>query len=490
MSAYDTSGPQPIEKQNLSCDICVIGGGSGGLSVAAGAAQMGAHVILFEKAEMGGDCLNAGCVPSKALLAAAKAAKQAAGRPEMGIKAVGAPEIDYQGVLAHIRKAIDTIAPHDSVERFEGLGVQVIQKAAKLSGSRTVSSLDDSVHVRARFIVIASGSRAFIPPVKGLDSVPYLTNEQIFSLRDKPAHLLILGGGPIGIEMAIAHARLGIKVSVVEALSILPKDEPELVDMVRTQLTKEGINLYEGAFVQEAEQDDNGHIRLTLEDGQVVAGTNLLVAAGRRPDLDGLNLASANVQTNKGAIMTDARLRTSNKRIFAIGDVAGRHQFTHMAGAHASIVIRNILFKLPAKIDESAVPWVTYCDPELAHCGLTEAEARAQMPAEPLKIVSWSLAENDRSVAEAKTSGMVKLVADKKGRILGGSILAPDAGEMIGLIALAIQKRMKLSNLAGLILPYPTKAEAIKRAAGSAYTDMLFSSRTQKIVRFLLRLFG
>ena len=494
MSVHSSPNTSPATSsdapQNLSCDICIIGGGSGGLSVAAGAAQMGACVILFEQAEMGGDCLNAGCVPSKALLAASKAAKKAAGAPQMGIHQEKAPDIDYQGVLAHIRAVIETIAPHDSVERFEGLGVHVIQKPAKLSGPQTVASLDDTIQVQARFIVIASGSRAFIPPVAGLDKLAFLTNEEIFNLAEKPSHLLIMGGGPIGIEMAMAHARLGIKVSLVEGLSILPKDEPELVDILRAQLISEDISLYEGVFVKQASQDEKGAITLTLEDGRKVTGSHLLVAAGRRPSLTRLNLDAGQVKTEKGAIKTDQRLRTTNKRIFAIGDVAGRHQFTHMAGAHASIVIRNILFKLPAKIDERAVPWVTYCDPELAHCGLSEAEARKALPGQQLKIVSWHLDNNDRAVAEANTAGMVKLIADQKGRLIGGAILAPDAGEMIGLIALAIQKKMKLSSLAGLTLPYPTKAEAIKRAAGSAYTDILFSTRTKKLIGFLLRLFG
>ena len=468
----------------IDTDICIIGGGSGGLSVAAGAAQMGARVVLFEADRMGGDCLNSGCVPSKALLAAAKAAHHAHGNPAMGV--IGAaPAIDFAAVKRHVADVIATIAPHDSVERFTGLGVQVIEERAAFAGRRLVRSA--SHEVRAKFFVIATGSRAAVPPVPGLDTVPFHTNETIFADAEKPAHLAIIGGGPIGIEMAQAHARLGCKVTVIEAMTILGKDDPDAAAILKDRLVKEGIELVEGIGVAGV-SGTTGSIRLDLADGRSITASHLLVAAGRRANIDDLGLEAAGIATRPGGIVTDRRLRTSDKRVFAIGDAAGRAQFTHIAGYHAGIVIRNMLFRLPAKIDESLTPWVTYTDPELAHVGLGESAAAEAWGAGNICTRTVSLDGNDRAVAEGRTEGMVKVVTHRNGRILGATILAPQAGEMILAWSVAIAARRRIGSMAGTIAPYPTFGDASRRAAGQFFTEALFSPRTRRIVRLLLKL--
>ena len=467
----------------LTPHLCIIGGGSGGLSLAAGAAQVGADTVLFEGGLMGGDCLNYGCVPSKAMLAAAKAATAAKGKPEMGIIGHGA-DVDFDAVKIHVANVIAGIVPHDSPERFRGLGVKVIEEYGRFTGRLEVSG--GRYVVRPKYIVIATGSSAFVPPIPGIDTTPYLTNETIFIDRTKPDHLVIIGGGPIGIEMAQAHARLGIPVTVIEgAPSIMPRDHQGLVGLLKPRLEADGITLIEGHGVT-AVSGKSGAIQVEVDGIGTVKGSHLLIATGRKPNLERLDLETAGIEYQRQGITTDRRLRTSNKRVFAIGDAAGRMQFTHVAGYHAGIVIRNTLFRLPAKIDDSAVPWCTYTDPELAHVGLTLDAAKDQGLA--AKEVEFSLSGNDRARAELRTEGKVVAVVDGKGRILGASILAPHAGEMIQPWVLAISKKMKIGAMASYIAPYPTYGEASKRAAGAYFTPSLFSDRTRKIVRFLLKL--
>lgn len=470
-------------------DICIIGAGSGGLSLAAGAVQMGASVVLFEAAEMGGDCLNTGCVPSKALLAAAKAARNATGKPQMGVTGAKA-SVDFAAVKDHVEAVIAGIAPNDSIERFEALGVKVIPARARFEGRCHVGG--GGHRVRFRFAAIATGSSPFVPPIAGLDGVEYHTNETIFQLRQQPEHLLVLGGGPIGIEMAQAHLRLGCRVTVIEGQSIMNRDEPELVSRLRTQLLAEGMEIIEGAAAKQASTakdtgtGTDGNITLTLDDDRQITGSHLLVAVGRRANITDMGLEQAGVKMGRG-IETDASLRTSNRRIFVIGDAAGRLQFTHMASAHAGTLIRQMLFGLPAKQKENAVPWVTYTDPELAHVGMTQAEAEAKFSPDTICVLRADLSENDRARAELRTEGMVQILTHKNGLVLGGSALGPAAGEMITALTLAIDQKLKIGALAQMIVPYPTYSEAIKRAAGSFYTSKLFSDRTRKIVRFLMR---
>jgi len=469
-------------------DICVIGAGSGGLSVAAGAAQMGAKVVLIEKDKMGGDCLNTGCVPSKALLAAGHAAQNARRADRFGIK-TGKVSANGQKVFQHVHDVIAQIAPNDSVERFEGLGVKVIQGEARFTGPDTVEAAGGSIV--ARKFVIATGSSAFIPPIEGLDQLEVLSNENVFELGAIPNHLIVIGGGPIGCELAQAFRHLGAEVTILEMFKIMPKDDPELVRVVHGRLLEDGVVIHENVKVVRAEGTvEAPEIVAVGEDGceHLIQGTHLLVAAGRRPNVMGLGLEHAGVDFTPKGIEVDRRLRTSNKRIFAIGDVAGGYQFTHVAGYHAGIVIRNVLFKLPAKAKLDHVPWVTYTDPELAQAGLTEAQARARH-GDGVKILKWPFAENDRAQVELETEGLIKVVTSKKGKILGVGIAGPHAGELIGTWVLAMEQGLKIGAMASTIAPYPTLGEVGKRAAGGYYTASLFSARTRKIVRFLLRFF-
>jgi pyruvate/2-oxoglutarate dehydrogenase complex dihydrolipoamide dehydrogenase (E3) component len=471
----------------IKADIAIIGGGSGGLSVAAGAAQMGAKVVLVEKHKMGGDCLNYGCIPSKALIAAAKAAQTIRDSGKFGING-HEPPIDFAKVNAHVHGVIATIAPHDSVERFKGLGVQVIQAAGRFISPRVL--LAGNQEIEARRFVISTGSRAFVPAIPGLDTAPHLTNETIFSLTEAPRHLIVIGGGPIGIEMAQAHRRLGAQVTVLDASSILPKDDIDAVAVVRSRLTAEGVKIVEHTKIHSVAKDGN---QITVEiDGLLtgmttrLTGTHLLVAAGRRANVTGLGLEEAGIDYSTKGITVDERLRTTNKRVFAIGDVAGGLQFTHVAGYHAGIVIRNALFNLPAKADHGAVPWVTYTDPELAHVGLTQAQASAADPA--AQAVSWPFKENDRAQAERSTDGFIKAVTGKGGVVIGATIVGRGAGELILPWVLAVKNKMKIGEMTSIIAPYPTLSEASKRVAGSYFTPKLFSPRTRRVVGLMQRL--
>ena len=472
----------------IHTDICIIGGGSGGLTVAAGAVQMGAKTVLFERGKMGGDCLNTGCVPSKALLAAGKVAKAATGNPAMGIHPHADPEIDFAAVKAHVTGVIADIAPHDSVERFTALGVKVIEAEAQFESAHVIraDTSDGPVRVSARFFVIATGSHSWAPSIDGLNSVPSYTNETIFDLQERPDHLLIIGGGPTGIEMAQAHCRLGCKVTVIEAFTIMGRDDSDLVKRLKKQLREEQIVLIEKTKIIRISKQTKS-ICIELADGHSVQGSHLLIAAGRRPNLEGLCLDAAKIDFTTKGITTDKRLRTSQKHIFAIGDVTGRQQFTHVASYHANIVIRNMLFRLPAKLNDDLIPWVTYTDPELAHVGLTWGEAIERYTETSLRQVDWELNENDRARAERRAEGIIRVITTKNGKILGVSILAPHAGEMIHIWVLAVTKGMKIQAIAEAIAPYPSWSEASKRAASAHFTAQLFSKRTQKLVKFLLK---
>ncbi len=470
--------------EKIRCDICVIGGGSGGLSVAAGASRMGADTVLIERARMGGDCLNYGCVPSKALLAAAHAAEAARQAGRFGVSA--APVVDFAAVHDHVHGVIADIAPHDSVERFEGLGVRVIQAEARFTGRRSVRA--GGCEITARRIVIATGSSAMIPPVPGLDAVPYFTNETIFDVATALGHLIVIGGGPIGVELAQAMRHLGNEVTVLEMFSVLGKDDPELAAVVKQRLVRDGVKIHEGIAIEQVAKDgDRITVRINADDGEaLIEGDALLVAAGRTPNMDALGLDAAGIDHEPGGIIVDSRLRTSNRNVFAIGDVALGYKFTHIAGYHAGIVIRNALFRLPAKVDYRAVPWVTYTSPELAHVGLSEQDARRKHG--DIRVLRAPFSENDRARAERDPDGLVKIITTARGVIVGAGMVGPHAGEVIQSWCLPIARGMKIKHMAGLILPYPTFGEINKRAAGSYFTQALFSDRTRWIVRLLARL--
>lgn len=456
--------------KRIKTDILVIGAGSAGLSVAAGATQMGAQVVLLEGHEMGGDCLNYGCVPSKALLAAAKYAHAQRHSGVFGVSdAPGAA--DYASAKDHVHDVIAQIAPVDSQERFEGLGVRVIREYGHFISPREVQAGDHVI--TARRIVIATGSSPLVPPIDGLGQVPYLTNETLVGLREKPKHLLIVGGGPIGIEMAQAHVRLGCQVTVIEGQKALGKDDPETAAVALAALRREGVRIEEEAPVARV-TGRRGAITVETADGRRFDGSHLLIAVGRRANTERLNLEAAGIETSHAGIRTNAALRTSNRRVFAIGDVSGGLQFTHVAGYHASVVLRSLLFALPSKATTHHLPWVTYTQPELAQVGLTEAQARARYGGR-VEIARFDFSHNDRAIAERKTEGLIKVMV-VKGRPVGASIVGEQAGEQISLWALAIANNLKMSQIAGLVAPYPTLSELSKRAAGAYFAPRLFDN--------------
>lgn len=474
--------------KEIQADVCVIGAGSGGLNVASGSAQLGVRTVLIEGGEMGGDCLNTGCVPSKALLHVAKTAQVVRKSSRYGISmGQGEVTVDYAQAMTHVRDAITAIEPHDSQERFEGLGVNVIRDYGRFLDPHTVEAGDH--RIRAKFFVIATGSHALIPPVPGLTEIPFLTNETLFTNTDKPEHLAIMGGGPIGAEMAQAHRRLGCKVTLIEmASSIMGKDDPDLVAVVRRQLIAEGIGVREGTRVS-AVSGTAGDLSLTLEaDGasETLKASHLLVATGRKPAIERLNLDAAGIDHTPQAITVRPNMRTSQRHVFAIGDVVGGPQFTHMAGHHASVVVREMLFRMPAKADTKTVPWVTYTDPELAQIGMTETAARAA-GLEP-RVELTNVGGNDRYITENIEEGLAKLVFDARGKLLGAGIAAPGAGDLIASLGLVIGGQIKLSTLASQIVPYPTHAEVPKRMAGAHLAPTLFAKRTQRLIKLLLKL--
>jgi len=463
----------------------VIGAGAGGLSVAAGASLFGEKVVLVERHKMGGDCLNSGCVPSKALLAAAKRAHLMRTCGPFGIRPVG-PEIDPRGVHDYVKGVIGTIAPNDSVARYTGLGVRVIEGHGRFIDGATVEA--NGIRIKARRFIIATGSRALVPPIPGLDRVAYLTNETIFDVRRRIEHLVIIGGGPIGMEMAQAYRRLGSAVTVLEGRTVLGKDDPELSRVVVDALRYEGVDVRESTTVERVEEGD-GVIRILIKAGErreVIEGTDVLVAAGRRPNIEDLGLDRGDIVHDGQGIKVNSSLLTSNPKVFAIGDCTGGLQFTHVANQHAGVVLRRALFRLPAKVELRAVPWVTYTDPELAHVGLSEEMARRQ--GHKVGILRWPFHENDRAQAEHLTGGMIKVVTGKRGRILGASIVGHSAGELIQVWTLAISRGLTVRAMADFTAPYPTLSEVSKRAATRYYALAPVNPLVRKVIGWLKKL--
>jgi pyruvate/2-oxoglutarate dehydrogenase complex dihydrolipoamide dehydrogenase (E3) component len=454
----------------IKTDVLVIGAGSGGLSVAAGAVQMGAKVVLLEGHKMGGDCLNYGCVPSKALIAASKQAHAMRSGEKFGVSPV-IPDVSYAGAKDHVHRVIETIAPVDSEERFEGLGVNVIREYGHFI-SETEVQAGETV-IEARRIVIATGSGPFVPPIEGVKDVTYYTNETIFDLREKPEHLLIIGGGPIGMEMAQAHVRLGSKVTVIEGETAMGKDDPEAAAIVLNKLRAEGIQIVEGAQAEKI-SDQDGQITVQTPKG-TFTGSHLLMAVGRKVNIDKLDLNKGNVKHDRAVKVGDDLRSISNRRVYAVGDAAGGLQFTHVASYHAGVIIRSILFGLPAKAKTHHIPWVTYTDPELAQVGLTEAHAKKKHGPNAFEVARFEYDENDRAITEGKTTGFIKVMV-VKGRPVGATIVGAHAGELIGVWALAIANGLKMSAIANMVAPYPTLGEINKRAAGAYFSPRLFDS--------------
>lgn len=469
-----------MSKTVHNVDLCVIGAGSAGLSVAYGASHLGRSVVLFEREAMGGDCLNTGCVPSKALIKAAKVAHDRRHGSEYGI-APTEPKIDFDAVKAHIQGVIDQIAPVDSVERYSGFGVTVIQEDAAFEDDRTIVS--DTHIVRAKRIVIAAGSRASVIPIPGLDTVDYLTNEGIFQVDRLPEHLMIIGSGPIGLEMGQSFRRLGSEVTIIDIAEPLGRNDPEHAKVLIDQLKSEGVAFRAPAKTKKISQTAKGKITVAFEDGPSISGSHLLVAAGRAPNVEGLELGKGGVTYDRRGIETDAALRTSNKRVYAAGDIAaGKGGLTHAAGFHAGALIKNLYFMPPglgsifAKATTNRMPAVIYTQPELGTIGAG--------PDEAAKTLHFEFDENDRAIAERSTLGGVKLYLDDKSKIIGASVVGEQAGEMINTISLAMAGGLKLSQISGMISPYPTRTEAVKRAASSHFTDAIFGPKAKALSGF------
>ena len=469
-------------------DICVIGGGAAGLVVAAGGASLGAKVALVEKQALGGDCLYYGCVPSKSLLQSANVAHTMRKANRFGVDG-HMSQVSVAHVMERVDSVIKTIEPHDSPERFRGLGVDVIFGVGEFVDPGTFKVNDRSI--TAKNFVIATGSRPAVPSIEGIDGVPYLTNETLFSLREPVPSLIVLGGGPIGVEMAQAFARLGTRVQLVQRRSqVLPKEDPDLAEVVANSLMADGVELLTG-HKPVSVAGEAGDIRFTVEtpDGgkRTLQATHLLVATGRRSNTELLGLEAAGVIVDKGHVQVDRRLRTSNRRIYAAGDVIGGHQFTHMAEHYAGVVLRNALFHLPAKVEEKVIPWATFTDPELARVGVSETEAKAQ--GIKYQVYTFPFQDIDRAQADGTVEGLAKIITNPKGKLLGAALAGPHAGELIHEYVLALAKGMKAADLSGVIHIYPTLAQINRRVADARMKAGL-TPNAKKWMKRIFRLRG
>lgn len=472
-------------------DIGILGGGAAGLTIASGAAQLGAKTLLVEKEkELGGDCLHFGCVPSKTLIRTAhvyhlmKTAK-VFGLPEMTV-----PPVDFKEVAARIRLVISTIQEHDSEERFCSLGARVEFGEPAFIDDHSIRLNGDTYS--AKNWVIATGSSPGIPPVKGLDKTPFITNKEIFSLDRLPSSMIILGAGPIATEMAQAFSRLGSKVFVVQRSGqILSKEDKDLADEVMGVLSSEGVEFYLSATIIRAlERDGEREVLIKDGDGREISlrAEKILVALGRKPNIEGLGLEYIGVELNKKGVKVDNRLRTNMKYIYAAGDVTGAYQFTHAAGYEGGIVISNAIFHLPRKADYTFLPWCTYTDPELASIGMNEKAAKAA----GIEYSVWTEAfkDNDRSLAEGERIGKIKMILDKDEKPIGVQILGPRAGELLNEWVAVFNGKVKLSSLASAVHPYPTLGEINKRVAGAYFSPKIFSDKVKKGLKFFFNLKG
>ncbi len=472
-------------------DMAIIGGGAAGLTVASGAAQLGAKTLLIEKEkELGGDCLHFGCVPSKTLIKTAHVRHLMATGTAYGLPGLNLPEVDFKQVADRIRSVVGRIQEHDSVERFCEFGAEICFGDARFTDEHSVN-LDGRI-ITAKNWLIATGSSAAAPPLPGLDSVPYLTNREIFYLDTLPESLIILGAGPIAIEMAQAFSRLGSRVTVLQRSDqILSKEDRDLADTVQAVLEQEGVTFHLGCtMVSARDLGDKREVTITTADDQnlTVQGTEILVALGRKVNVDGLGLDGIDLEYNRRGIVVDNRLRTNHRHIFAAGDVIGGYQFTHAAGYEGGIVVSNAIFHLPRKVDYSWMPWCTFTDPELASIGLNEKRAKEQ----GIEYRLWSepFNGNDRGLAEGEETGKIKLLLDLKGKPLGVQILGPHAGDLLGEWVAVLNGGMKLSGLAGAIHPYPTLAEINKKVVGSVFAEKIFSDKVKKGLKFFFHFKG
>jgi len=475
-------------------DIGIIGGGAGGLTVAAGAAQLGARTLLVEKEkELGGDCLHYGCVPSKTLIRSAQVYHLMKNGEQFGLPKIAVPPVEFEKVSARVKSVIQTIQHHDSVERFCRLGARVEFGQPHFTDEHAIR-LNGKIH-SARSWVIASGSSAAIPPIKGLDRTPYLTNREIFYLDHLPASMIILGGGPIGVEMAQAFNRFGTAVTVVDrAPQILPKDDPQLTAEVREILSSEGVNFYTDHTIEAV--GDLGSKREVIirypggGNGNTIRlrAEALLVALGRAANVEGLGLETIGVVHDRRGIKVDQRMRTNHKHIYAVGDVSGGFQFTHAAGYQGGIVVSNAIFHLPRKADYTYMPWCTYTDPPLGNIGMNEAMAESA----GINYTVWTeeFKDNDRSQADGEIKGKIKMILDEKEKPIGVQILGSHAGDLLAEWVAVLNGKVKLATLAAAVHPYPTIAEVNKRVVGNFFSPKIFSKKIQKGLKLFFHLKG
>lgn len=480
------------EKDELNPEICVIGAGPGGLAAAAGAAAMGVPVVLIEKSRMGGQSLYGGSVPARALQTAAEHANAVRVGTNFGVRSARSG-IDFAAVSAHVRRAIEAIAPQDLPERFKGLGVRVIAGTARFRDASTV--VVGPTSVRARCFIIATGSLPIIPQIPGLAETPYLTPETVFGLTDCPRHLLILGAGRTGLELAQSFRRLGAEVTVLEAEMPLKREDRECAEVVLDALGEEGIKLRSGVQIAQVRRV-LGRIQVIMAKAagseaagaageEVIEGSHLLLAAGRRPNIDELELDAAGIRHDQNCIVVDRRLRTTNRNVYAIGDVIGGPKYANAASQHAGLVVRNVLFRQSVSANSRAIPRVIFTDPQLAQVGLLENEARAL--AKDVRILRWPYRENDRAVTAGAVNGHIKIITDSKGDVLGATIVGAQAGENIATWALAIGQKLNIAALSGLVVPYPSYGEVGKRAAITYFMRGLTNTRVRRIMGWLRR---
>jgi len=484
--------PMAEEEHELNPEICVIGAGAGGLAAAAAAAIMGVPVVLIERGRMGGQSLYGGSVPARALQAAAEHANAVRAGANFGVKSARSG-IDFAGVNAHMRRAIEAIALQDSPERFKGLGVRVIAGTARFKDPRTVTV--GAISVRARHFIIATGSLPIIPQIPGLAEAPHLTPETVFDLTDCPRHLLVLGAGRSGLELAQSFRRLGAEVTVFEAETPLRREDRECAEIVLDALGDEGIKLRNGVQIAQVRRV-LGRIQIVIAKPakpdaagvageEVIEGSHILIAAGRRPNIDELELDAAGIRYDQARIVVDRRLRTTNKNVYAIGDVTGGPKYANAASQHAGLVVRNVLFGQSTGVDSRTIPRVIFTDPELAQVGLLEDEARAR--ARDIRILRWPYRENDRAVSAGAVNGHIKVITDSGGDILGATIVGAQAGETIATWALAIGQKLNIAALSGLVVPYPSYGEVGKRAAITYFMRGLTNTRVRRIMGWLRR---
>jgi pyruvate/2-oxoglutarate dehydrogenase complex dihydrolipoamide dehydrogenase (E3) component len=483
-NAQPSAAGGDTDSEHIAADICVIGAGPGGLAVATGAAAFGRSVVLIERNNFGGDVLHSGCIPSRALAAVANRAQAMRSAGALGLDARD-PEIDLRAVSAHVAGVIAGVAPNFAAERFTGLGIRVIQAAARFINKKTVVAGD--YRIKARRFVIATGSAPLIPAIPGLDGVPYFTNETIFANQERLHSLIIIGGGPAALELAQTYSRLGSRVVVLVAGKALADEDPELAGFVLEQLGEDGIGIHQDTTVDSVE-GGLGRVRVNVSvDGEkhVVEGSHLLIVAGRRPSTSDLGLEVAGIRYDEQGIKVDAGLKTSNRRVFAIGDAAGGPSYAQVADYHAGIVLRRALFHYPARVDARLIARATFTDPELAYVGLSEAEAVKY--AKKIGVLRWPYRENDRAQAERQTTGHVKVVMSRDGKILGAGIVGAQAGELIQLWSLAIAKGLNIKDMSGWAAPYPTLSEMNKKLGYSYYATKSASPTLRKYINLLAR---